>query len=76
MTYPSSNQAKFRYKDEKLNHISDQSSFVEVFREALMNKHHHDWDMETVAEAAYICNAAIEPYLEVWAETLNNRSGR
>ena len=31
------------------------SEMVERFREALMEHHHHDWDMETVAEAAHIC---------------------
>lgn len=36
------------------------SPLVEVFREALMREHHHDWDMETVAEAAYICAAQLE----------------
>lgn len=32
-----------------------QSELVERFRHALMVEHHHDWDMDTVAEAAYIC---------------------
>lgn len=35
---------------------------VEVFRHALMKKHADDWDMNTVAEAAYICAQAINAH--------------
>jgi hypothetical protein len=35
------------------------SPLVERFRAALMAEHADDWDMETVAEAAYICAAAV-----------------
>ena len=31
---------------------------IEVFRKALMVEHHHDWDMETCAEAAHVCARA------------------
>ena len=36
---------------------------TEPMRHALMREHSNDWDMETVAEAAYICSevAAIPP---------------
>jgi hypothetical protein len=52
------------------------SDLVELFREALMKKHSNDWDMETVAEAAYICAEAIQPLVETWAYTLEKRPGK
>jgi hypothetical protein len=48
---------------------------VELFRAALMKHHANDWDMETVAEAAYICAEAIQPMIDVWAYTLEKRPG-
>lgn len=38
---------------------SDEHQLVEQFREALMQAHHHDWDMETVSEAAHICARSL-----------------
>lgn len=35
------------------------SPLVETFRTALMAEHSDDWDMDTVAEAAYICASAL-----------------
>lgn len=37
------------------------SQTVERFRKALMRRHHDDWDMETVAEAAHICAEELWP---------------
>jgi hypothetical protein len=37
------------------------SEMVERFRKALMQRHHDDWDMETVAEAAHICAEELWP---------------
>lgn len=39
------------------------ASLVETFRKALMEKHHQDWDMETISEAAHICAEAWEDRL-------------
>jgi hypothetical protein len=36
---------------------------VALFRAALMKRHSDDWDMETVAEAAYICAEAVQPFI-------------
>jgi hypothetical protein len=38
------------------------TEFTEIFRTALMKEHAHDWTMETVAEAAYICAFIVQPY--------------
>lgn len=32
---------------------------IEQFRRALMREHSHDWDMNTVSEAAHICARAL-----------------
>lgn len=37
---------------------SVEANLIEIFRKALMAEHHHDWDMETVSEAAHICARA------------------
>ena len=36
---------------------------IEVFRKALMEAHHDDWDMETVSDAAHICADALRGFL-------------
>jgi hypothetical protein len=36
------------------------NKYTEPMRKALMAEHAHDWDMETVGEAAYICAVVAE----------------
>lgn len=37
---------------------------TESFRKALMKEHAHDWDMETVAEAAYILSEVAAQHID------------
>ena len=32
---------------------------IEQFRKALMTEHAHDWDMDTISEAAHICARSL-----------------
>lgn len=44
-------------QQDRFKHADPQT--VELFRKALTREHAQDWDMETVAEAAYICADAL-----------------
>lgn len=51
--------------------IRQGGDFTEIFRSALMKVHSDDWDMETVADASYICATMVQPYIDILTETLS-----
>ena len=44
--------------------LREHNEYDELLTQVLMKEHAHDWDMETVREAALICSNTIIPILE------------